>query len=145
MTISPRLYLILGIVALLVSAELVVLSFAVHTLSAVLKIVIEGALAVELGGLLLAALVASGISKRVSEAASKEAQCALHVGSWEWDIHADKFTWSKEFLRLCDVSPATAQPGYADFVDLVHPGDRLDVDKAIQASCASCESFTVDY
>jgi diguanylate cyclase (GGDEF)-like protein len=82
---------------------------------------------------------------RVSETALREAHRVAHIGSWEWDMRADAFTWSKEFRRLCEVPSNCDHPSYADFVELTHPADRLHVDKAIQASRTSGEPFTVDH
>src|SRR4029077_17170584 len=82
---------------------------------------------------------------RVTEAALKEAQRVAHIGSWQWDAKTDVITWSKEFVRLCD-APSDERPHrYADFINLVHTDDRLNVDKAIQAARTSLEPFSVDY
>jgi len=81
----------------------------------------------------------------LTEAALKEAQRVAHVGSWEWDIPNDRISWSKEFLRLCEVSPASFYPCYAGFIRLVHPHDQAAVDEVMKNAVATRRPFTVDY
>lgn len=81
----------------------------------------------------------------VAETALREAQRVAHIGSWEWDIQADKLSCSKELLRLCEVAPEQFNACYEGFLDLVHPNDRGSVDRAIQEAVRSRGPISVDY
>lgn len=55
-----------------------------------------------------------------------EAQELAHVGSWEWDVRADRVTWSSELFRIFGVDPAT-ELTYERYLEHVHPADRAQV------------------
>jgi len=81
----------------------------------------------------------------LAEGALKEAKRVAHIGSWEWNVGADQFVASKEFLRLSEASPACFDPHYDGFIRMIRPHDRAAVDETIQAAMRSGASFTVDY
>jgi putative methionine-R-sulfoxide reductase with GAF domain len=52
-----------------------------------------------------------------------KSQELAHLGSWEWDLPADKITWSPELYRIYDINPQT-QLSYDKLMERVHPDDR---------------------
>lgn len=46
------------------------------------------------------------------------------VGHWEWDIVADRITWSDELYRIYGLEPREFRASYQAFVERVHPADR---------------------
>lgn len=82
---------------------------------------------------------------RATDAALREAQRVAHIGSWEWDIETDVVLCSLELFRLWEMKPVNAGLRYADFIKLVHPDDRSDVEATIQAVRSSRNSFSFDY
>jgi two-component system sensor histidine kinase UhpB len=60
----------------------------------------------------------------------REAQLLAHFGSWEWDVRANRVTWSEELYRMFGVDRATFQPSLDSFLGLVHPDDRQRVARA---------------
>ena len=61
-------------------------------------------------------------------------QSIAHVGSWELDLAAGQIRWSVETFRIFGLEPRDVAPTYAEFLDLVHPGDRATVDAEYTAS-----------
>jgi signal transduction histidine kinase len=53
-----------------------------------------------------------------------EAQRLAHLGSWEWDIKADRVTWSPELCRIFHVDARTKPKTFDGVLARVHPADR---------------------
>ncbi|MGH8501137.1 MAG: PAS domain S-box protein [Gammaproteobacteria bacterium] len=66
-----------------------------------------------------------------NEARLTEAQRIAHIGSWEWDVIADKIAWSDELYRIFDIQPQEFGATYQAFFSYVHPEDRELVRKMI--------------
>jgi PAS domain S-box-containing protein len=56
-----------------------------------------------------------------------EAQQIAHVGSWEWDVAADRVTWSDELYRIFGLQPQEFGATYDSFLSRLHPEDRETV------------------
>jgi PAS domain S-box-containing protein len=80
-----------------------------------------------------------------SQASLAEAQQLAHLGSWEWDIAADKLTWSDEVYRIFgrDRDSLDATPN--GFSECVHPGDRDELDGAIGDAVKNGSSCDLEY
>lgn len=59
-----------------------------------------------------------------SEASLADAQALAHLGSWEIDLVTMQGSWSAEMSRLFRRDPAAPAPDFAEFCELIHPGDR---------------------
>lgn len=59
-----------------------------------------------------------------------EAQKLTHFGSWELDIKSGQLFWSEEVFNIFELPNHTSNISYDKFLNLVHPDDRTDVDKA---------------
>jgi len=72
---------------------------------------------------------------------------AISVGSWDWDVLADRVTADAAFARLYGVDPAEAQAGASldRFFTAIHPQDLPRVRAEIAAALASGDSFESDY
>ncbi|MEA2126210.1 MAG: hypothetical protein QOI80_2992, partial [Solirubrobacteraceae bacterium] len=57
-----------------------------------------------------------------------EAQALARVGSWEWDVAANRVTWSDELFRIYGYAPGAFDPSYETFLAHVHADDRESVD-----------------
>jgi PAS domain S-box-containing protein len=69
-----------------------------------------------------------------SEALLNDSQAIAHIGSWERDLAADRFAWSKETYRILGLSPENYVAAYETFLAVVHPEDRDRVDQAYRDS-----------
>lgn len=64
---------------------------------------------------------------RASEARLAEAQRMGRMGSWDFDLVANRILWSAEALRILEVDPARFAASPEDFLEVVHPEDREQV------------------
>jgi PAS domain S-box-containing protein len=81
-----------------------------------------------------------------SEARLLEAQGVAHIGSWEWDITADRVWWSDELYRIYGMSPgSTPDASYESFLGRVHEDDRVLVDGNIRRAAETGQPFSFDH
>ncbi|WP_170135674.1 PAS domain S-box protein [Nannocystis exedens] len=71
------------------------------------------------------------------------AQSVAGVGSWQLDLRRDEVHWSDECYRLFGVPHGTSLT-YGGFLDLLHPDDRADVDRAWRGALAGAP-FDVEH
>ena len=95
-----------------------------------------------------ATLAESEQSRRDLELAAArltEAQELTHIGSWDWDVAADRVTWSDELYRIYGLEPQSVEVDYRFFLDRVHPADRALVDEAVRAAAATGAPFSFEH
>jgi PAS domain S-box-containing protein len=63
-----------------------------------------------------------------------KAERVASVGSWEWDVHADRVWWSDELYALFGEDRQRFVPDSGSFYDHVHPGDRAKVRAQFEAT-----------
>ena len=61
-----------------------------------------------------------------------EAQRLANLGSWSWDIKANKVSWSEQLMDIYGVTAQTAPSKVEDFVGFLHADDR----ERVQANIA---------
>lgn len=59
-----------------------------------------------------------------SEASLAAAQKIAHIGSWEFDLVTNKFTWSEEVFRIFGLDSTAPEPTSAQLLQMCHPDDR---------------------
>ncbi len=74
-----------------------------------------------------------------------DAERIAHFGNWEWDIAADRLTWSQELYRIFGVERETFDATFDAYIELVHPHDRRRVNDAIRASVQSAAPFIFEH
>jgi PAS domain S-box-containing protein len=74
-----------------------------------------------------------------------EAQQVAHVGSWEWDVAADRVWWSDEMYRTFGVEPDAFDASYEAFLAHVHPLDRDAVKVNVGDALRSREPFAFEH
>ncbi len=62
------------------------------------------------------------------------AQSVAKMGSWDTDLSTLAVIWSAETCRIFEVTPGQFQPTHQNFLALVHPEDRAEVDLAFRQS-----------
>jgi PAS domain S-box-containing protein len=83
-----------------------------------------------------------------NEAKLAEAQQIAHMGSWEWEIAADRVTWSDELYRIYGVSPDDSADGfgsYGSYLEHVHADDRARVARVIETAITERRAWSIDY
>ena len=71
---------------------------------------------------------------RESEAFLAESQKISHVGSWSFDLRANRVIWSEEVYRIFGLEPKDFDASYEAFLEAVHPDDREAVNTAYSSS-----------
>jgi hypothetical protein len=67
---------------------------------------------------------------------------AAEIGTWTWDIQADRVYADRNFAKMFHVSGTDANGGpIGVYLDAVHPEDRAGVEENIAASLASGKSY----
>jgi PAS domain S-box-containing protein len=112
--------------------------------------ILEGLLA----GVAIALLVLGAVlserrdaERRVSEALASlnEAQGLAHVGSWTWDLRADRVTWSDELYRIYGLAPGSVEVTFESYLERVHPDDRLRVRERVERAHEDGEPFVFEH
>jgi two-component system cell cycle sensor histidine kinase/response regulator CckA len=84
-------------------------------------------------------------SLAANEAKLAEAQQIAHLGSWEWEIAADRVTWSDELYRIYGVRPEDVPGSYGSYLEQVHADDRARVARVIETALTERRPWSVDY
>ncbi len=71
---------------------------------------------------------------RQNDTRLKEAQAVAKVGSWETDLSTSKVIWSDETYRIFGIDHDSFPNSHPDFLEFVHPDDRVKVDEAYAGS-----------
>jgi signal transduction histidine kinase len=105
-------------------------------------LILEGLLA----GIAISVLILGAALAERSDAEERlaEAQEVAHVGSWSWDVDADRVTWSAELYRLYEI-PDGSPMTYASFLQAIHPDDRELMRRAVERALADAEPFALDH
>jgi diguanylate cyclase (GGDEF)-like protein/PAS domain S-box-containing protein len=70
-----------------------------------------------------------------------EAQALARIGSWEWDVAANRVVWSDELFRIYGYEPGAFEPTYETFLAHVHADDREAVDARNHQAFADHQPF----
>ncbi len=69
---------------------------------------------------------------RDSEARLREAQEVAHIGSFEWDAHANRLVWSRELCRIYGLGESGTPPSSLEvFLGYIFPADREHVQSVL--------------
>ncbi|MGH7230791.1 MAG: PAS domain S-box protein [Nitrospiraceae bacterium] len=82
---------------------------------------------------------------RESERLLAKAQQLAHLGSWEWDLAADRVTWSDELCLIFGAKPEEFGGTYARYLAYVHPDDRAMVEAKIAKAIQDHEPFALSH
>jgi len=75
-----------------------------------------------------------------------EAERVAQMGSWEWDLAADRVSWSDGLLELYGITRDEFDPGAATGTDeRVFPEDRRRVSATLRRAIADRSAFTLEY
>jgi signal transduction histidine kinase len=112
--------------------------------------VLEGLLAaVTIGQLILGAMLSERVTAEAklerTLARLSEAQTVARLGSWEWDIAADRITWSDELYRLYDIEPGAEPLTFESFLEHVHPEDREAIERVVSLAHSDLQPFAIDH
>ncbi|MGH7555633.1 MAG: PAS domain S-box protein [Longimicrobiales bacterium] len=70
-----------------------------------------------------------------------QAQHIVSIGSWTWDVAANRVTWSDELYRIYGIGPGDFGGTFTAFLAKVHPEDRANTRAAIENAYATRQPF----
>jgi PAS domain S-box-containing protein len=71
-----------------------------------------------------------------------EAQRLANLGSWSWDVVANRISWSERLYRIYGVAPEAFGGTLNEFIAFVHPDDRAQVAASVGAALKSGVEFS---
>jgi diguanylate cyclase (GGDEF)-like protein/PAS domain S-box-containing protein len=74
----------------------------------------------------------------------EQAQAIAHMGSWEWDVRANKVTWSDELYRIYGLEPGGFGATFEGYLERVHGDDRERVQATIGRALADHRPFVFE-
>ncbi|MEA2297679.1 MAG: hypothetical protein QOF77_615 [Solirubrobacteraceae bacterium] len=74
-----------------------------------------------------------------------EAQAVARVGSWDWDMVADRLDWSSELWRIYGLEAGSRELTFGEFLERAHPEDRAGVASVIEAARAGGAPFSFEH
>jgi PAS domain S-box-containing protein len=81
---------------------------------------------------------------RQSEERLAIAQKIARIGSWEWEVSANKLIWSEENYRIHGVKPDEFQVNYEVTRQFIHPDDFAASDMAIKKALQKGKPFSFE-
>jgi PAS domain S-box-containing protein len=82
---------------------------------------------------------------RRSEERVRLATEAGRIGTWEWDIVADRVVWSQQLFAMHGLSPADFRGHVADFESIVHPFEIERIRRAITTTLQEGTDYTLEF
>lgn len=67
------------------------------------------------------------------------------IARWEWDIRADRVSWSDELYRIYGLEPREFRASYQAFIERVHPGDRERVGDIVSQALHDGKPFEFEH
>jgi len=85
------------------------------------------------------------VALRRSQESLANAQRIAGLGNWDLTVATNEFSWSDEIFRICGPEPGSRRPTYAMLLDMVHPGDRATVRKALDEAIHNSRRLNIDH
>jgi PAS domain S-box-containing protein len=73
------------------------------------------------------------------------AQRIAHIGSWDWNVQTDTARWSDETFRIFGLTPGQLDDHRRVFLELIHPEDRVRVDRALTDALEGIGNYDIEY
>lgn len=73
------------------------------------------------------------------------AQRLVRLGSWDWNLLSGEQRWSNELFHLLGHSPRTTQANAENYLNVVHPDDRMMVAAALGQATAAGTPYAIDH
>ncbi len=73
-----------------------------------------------------------------------EAQSIASVGSWEWDVEADRVAWSDELFKIFEVEKNTFDSSFKGYLHRQNPVMREKIESILNSSASSGSDFSFE-
>ena len=67
------------------------------------------------------------------------------MGIWDFDLGTGKVIWSPELEKLFGLKPGEFKGGYEEYISLIHPDDRIGLQKTINDALKSGRQYQVEH
>lgn len=84
-------------------------------------------------------------ARRESEQRLRLALEAGRLGAWDWDISSDVVIWSEGLEKLAGMAGSTRPRTFREFLAMIHPDDRTQVEAAVARSLANDTYYEVEF
>jgi signal transduction histidine kinase/CheY-like chemotaxis protein len=74
----------------------------------------------------------------------REAQAITRMGSWEWDLQADRVSWSDELFEIYEVKRENFDPSFQGYLNRLSTEMREKVLQTIETSIATGKDFSFE-
>ena len=74
-----------------------------------------------------------------------ETQRLARLGSWEWDIVADRVTWSEELFRIFGLDPLEFVPTYEAYLARLEAEDRVIADELVRGAVERGDPYAFEH
>ena len=74
-----------------------------------------------------------------------ETQRLARLGSWEWDIAADRMTWSEELFRIFGLDPLEFVPTYEAYLARLAAEDRIIADELVRKAVERGDPYAFEH
>lgn len=82
---------------------------------------------------------------RAKETKLTEAQRLAHLGSFEFDVATQQFTWSDELFCIFGLDTEQGEPSFKSFQKLIHPDDREFFLKSLEETIALEKADAIEF
>lgn len=93
----------------------------------------------------ISALKATAAALSESRERLHQSQVFARIGNWDWDIRNGSVFWSETVSALLGQDEHARQVSYDTFLNMVHPDDRENVEKAIRACLEDGDDFDIEH
>jgi two-component system cell cycle sensor histidine kinase/response regulator CckA len=69
----------------------------------------------------------------------------VHVGTWMWDVSANRVHWSDELFRLFGLEPGSIALDFGAFISRVHADDRELMERTVRQALETKSAFAQDH
>jgi two-component system, cell cycle sensor histidine kinase and response regulator CckA len=73
------------------------------------------------------------------------AQQAGKIGTFEWNLHTDRVTWSIELEALYGLLPGSFTDSYHNWLDTIHPEDLAKVESELEHSRQTAQGLDLEF
>ncbi len=80
-----------------------------------------------------------------SEAGLREAQKIAKIGNWELEFPTLDLYWSDEIYRIFELNPNSFKPSYENFLNVIHPDDRVKIDTEFNKSLKNKTPYDITH
>jgi PAS domain S-box-containing protein len=70
---------------------------------------------------------------------------AGNIGVWDWDMHRGELTWDEQMYALYGVSPDEFSGLYQFWKECIHPDDREEAERLLQAALDGQDDFEAEF